>query len=558
MSNTYPSKQSFKKMQAMYGENRIIGTDYDERLAARCTNGCFVGKEREGVLCFKGIPFAKPPVGALRWKAPEAPEPSGEVREAYYFGKSPLQAPWYSELASCYPTGEDCLYLNVWADRDRSLKKPVMVFIHGGAYGYGGTSDPLYDGFNLVKAHPDVILVTIAYRVGVMGFIDFTDVEGSAGYEDSCNLGLLDQVQALRWIKENIAAFGGDPENITLFGESAGGGSVSVLPVMPAAKGFFRRVIAESGSISLTYSREEAKYFTRLFLKSSGARNMQELLALSEDQIYKANLPINEKNNFPVRDGRIVPEDLYAAYENGDSAWVDMMSGSNKDETRYWIGEMGGLFNYAVGIPALFENQCKLFDKTDSGRAKEYYKHGQGAACWRLTEFENDIIFRVPAQQQLLLHAKNGGKAYHYFWTFPSAHRNYGACHAVELSSVFNNLQETIFTGKNYSQELADEVQQMWINFAKTGDPSTKTHFWPEYSEDSRKTMVLGEEIYIKDNLLSRRTAIVDKLLKYKINGTYAKLDYSVPYVKTVAASSVLLTALAACSLICLIKNSRK
>ena len=543
MQGTYPKKKDIKRMRNLYGENRIIDGSFDEDCAARCANGVFVGRNREGVLSFKGIPFAKPPVGDLRWKAPEEPDPSAEVREAFFFGKSPVQAPWYSELASCYPTGEDCLYLNVWTAGDRSEKKPVMVFIHGGAYGYGGTADPIYDGQNFVKAHPDVILVTIAYRVGVMGFVDFSEVEGSEGYEDSCNLGLLDQIRALHWIRDNISSFGGDPDNVTLFGESAGGGSVSILPVMPAAKGLFRRVIAESGSIALTYSRKEAKPFTRLFMKETGARNMQDLLALSEDEIYKANLPINEKNNFPVRDGRIVPEDLYAAYERGDSAWAEMLCGTNKDETRYWIGEMGGLEIYAPAIPILFENQCRLFDSDDRKRAKEYYRHGEGEVWWRLTEFQNDIIFRVPAQKQLELHAKNGGKAYHYFWSFPSALKHYGACHAVELSSVFNNPQEKIYTGDSYSPELAAEVQQMWVNFAKYGDPSTDAHFWPVYSEDSRKTMELGTDIHVRENLYSRRTAIIERLLKYQINGNYGELDYSVPYVKVMAAALLLAAA---------------
>lgn len=554
MSRTDPKKSDYARMRALFGENRIIHGSYDKSLSAKCANGCYVGKEKDGILCFKGIPFARPPVGALRWKAPEAPENSDEIREAYYFGKSPVQAPWYSELASCYPTGEDCLYLNIWTARNRESKKPVMVFIHGGAYGYGGTSDPLYDGLNFVKANPEVLLVTIAYRVGVMGFIDFSEVDGSEGYEDSCNLGLLDQIRALQWIRENIASFGGDPDNITLFGESAGGGSVSVLPVMPTAKGLFRRVIAQSGSVALTFSREEAKQFTRLFLKKTGAGNMQELLALSEEDIYQANLPINEKNNFPVRDGRIVPEDLYAAYERGDSAWVEMICGTNRDECRYWIGEMGGIIPYAVGIPLLFENQCKLFEKADSEAAREYYDHGQGSVWWRLTEFENDIIFRVPAQQQLLLHAKNGGTAYHYFWTFPSAIPHYGACHAVELSSVFGNLQETIYTGKNINSALADEVQRMWVRFAMCGDPSTGSHLWPRYSVKSRKTMVLGEKISIKENLFSRRTAIIEKLLKYGINGNYAKLDFSVPYVKTLGTAFLSLLIFIIVLLILIIK----
>ena len=543
-------------MHALYGENKMITGDYDSTLAAVCDNGTFVGKEKEGVLIFKGIPFAAPPVGELRWKAPQPAAPSQEIREAYYFGKSPIQAPLNSEMASCYPNGEDCLYLNVWtatgsldADNTNTVStidaalRPVMVFIHGGAYGYGGTADPLYDGFNFVKAHPEVILVSIAYRIGIMGFIDFSNVHGSEGYEDSCNLGLLDQIEALRWIQRNIESFGGDPANVTLFGESAGAGSVSILPLMPIARGLFKRVIAESGSIALTYSREEAKLFTELFMKEAKAETMQDLLKLSQEEIWKINEPINDKNNFPVRDGRIIPEDLYEAYECGESIGVDMISGSNKDECRYWIGEMGGLAAYAAAIPVLFENHVMGFEAEDIAKAKQYYKHGQGEIHWRLTEFDNDLIFRVPAQEQLLLHSDNGGNAYHYFWTFPSAIKNYGACHAVELAFVFNNPEEKIFTGGNYSQELADEVQQMWVNFAKTGDPSTEKNKWPKYDSRTKQTLVFGEKIYVKENLLSRRTAIIKDLLKYRINGNYGALNFNIPYIWIVSIAGFLIIA---------------
>jgi len=517
-------------MRNMYGENRTITGPYDETLAVKCENGIFIGKNSEEIISYKGIPFAKPPIDGLRWKAPEAVTPSDEIREAYYFAKSPIQQPWYSELASCYYQSEDCLYLNIWKAKSAD-KLPVMVFIHGGAYGYGGTSDPIYDGHNLIKAHPDVILVTIAYRVGVMGFIDFSSVPGSEGYEDAPNLGILDQLEALRWIQKNISAFGGDPENVTIFGESAGGGSVSILPVIDAANGLFRRVIAQSGSVSLTYSKEECQPFTRKFLKETGATTMQELLALSSDDIYRANLSINESNNFPQRDGRLIPLDLYEAYRQKKNPNIDMICGTNKDECRYWIGEMGGLFNYAVAIPVLFENQCQRLSVEDVKLAKEYCTKAERLAYSRITEFENDIIFRVPAQAQLLLQSKAGGKTYHYFWTYPSAKKGFGACHAVELSSIFNNLQEKIYTGDNVNEALASEVQQMWVNFAKCGDPSTEKTHWPLYTEETKDTLMLGETTFIKNNLYSRRTAIIEKLIKYHINGSYAKLDFNIGYI---------------------------
>lgn len=534
MSTSLPKKKDLVRVLNLYGENKIIEGKYDSKLAVKCENGIFVGKEKNGILSYKGIPFALPPVGKLRWKKPAPVHKSNVVKEAYYFGKAPLQAPWFSELGSCYPNGEDCLYLNIWADKDKKEKKPVMVFIHGGAYGYGSTSDPMYDGQNFIEAHRDVILVTIAYRVSTMGFIDFSKVRGSEGYEDSCNLGLLDQVEALRWIQKNISAFGGDKNKVTVFGESAGGGSVSLLPIMECARGLFKRVIAESGSVALTYSKNECQEYTKMFLKITKCKNMEDLLKLTEDDILKANRTINNKNNFPQRDGRIIPFDCYKAYEEGKSQGVDMLMGTNKDECRYWIKETGGFPLYAAAIPLLLENQIKPFSKQDLESVEAYFNLSQGRNTWTITEFENDVIFRVPCQKQLELHAKNGGNSYHYFWTFPSSIRRSLACHAVELSSVFNNPNETIYAGSNYDQELAKEVQQMWVNFAKTGDPSTKKHKFPKYNSDNKVTMILGREIRVEKDLYLERTRLCEDYLKYYINGNYSKLSLNTPYFKKI------------------------
>ena len=208
------AKTSAKEtIRASFGVNgRLIG-EYDPALAAECVNGTFVGKLSGGVTVFKGIPFAKPPVGGLRWKRPEPVGPDDGVYEAYYNGKSPIQTEWTTEQASYYPQGEDCLYLNIWADTSREDKeKTVMVFFHGGSYGWGGTADPLYDGQRFVAANPDIVLVTVGYRTGLMGFVDLSYLKGGEEYPDAPNLGILDQIEALRWIRDNIRAFGGDNE----------------------------------------------------------------------------------------------------------------------------------------------------------------------------------------------------------------------------------------------------------------------------------------------------------------------------------------------------------
>ena len=325
-----------KSIRESWGENRPVTDGFDPSLAARCDNGTFIGTRTDDVLVFRGIPFACPPVGELRWKKPlPAPENDG-IFEAKYNGRSPIQTEWATERASYYPQGEDCLYLNVWtAAEPQTEGKTVMVFIHGGSYGWGGTADPLYDGKNLIRAHPEIVLVTIAYRIGIMGFVDFSAVPGSEAYPDAPNLGLWDQIEALRWIRRNIGAFGGDREKVTVFGESAGGGSVSLLPFIPEAKGLFRRVIAESGSVALTYSKEECQDFTRRLMKAAGAENMNDLLLLSEEELMQVNEQVNFYNNFPQRDGVLIPEDPYTPYQEGHTTDADILIGTNADESNY-------------------------------------------------------------------------------------------------------------------------------------------------------------------------------------------------------------------------------
>ncbi|MBO6096072.1 MAG: carboxylesterase family protein, partial [Bacteroidales bacterium] len=243
-------EQARAQIRAQWGENRrITGDDYDKSLAVKCINGTFVGRKEDGIIAFKGIPFVgAQPVGQYRWKAPVDYVPDAGVYEAYYNGKSPCQAENISERGSLYVQGEDCLYLDIWkADEASDRKKPVMVWIHGGAFEMGGTVDPGGDCHSFVEENPEVIVVAIEYRLGVFGFFHLSHLPDGKDYPDAQNLGLMDQMMALKWVHENIAAFGGDPENVTIWGESAGAGSVTLLPLVKGSHAYFRRIIAESG-----------------------------------------------------------------------------------------------------------------------------------------------------------------------------------------------------------------------------------------------------------------------------------------------------------------------
>ena len=532
------------RVRDSYGVNQLITGEYDAALSAKCHNGIFVGKSESDVLAFRGIPFAKPPVGELRWKAPEAAEDCTDVFEAYYNGKSPIQTEWPSEQASYYPQGEDCLYLNLWKNQtDPTEKKPVMVFFHGGAYGWGGTVDPLYDGRNFVTKQSDIILVTVGYRTGLMGFVDLSYLEGGEDFPDAPSLGLLDQIEALRWVQKNISAFGGDPDNVTIFGESAGGGSASLLPIIPQAKGLFRRAIAESGSVVLTFSKEECRDFTRRLIREAGTKKMSDLMALSEEQLQKINEAVNSYNNFPQRDGRLIPVDPYLPYEEGATKDVDILIGTNSEEMNYWIGEVGGVIPFRFTIPIKYENDLRLLNHEEKQRVKRFMSVMKGHSMFRMARFYDELMFRLPAVAQAEAHAEHGGKAYMYLWTIPSTITMRNACHAVELAYVFGNREETIYTGQVADEKISDTIMQMWTNFARTGNPSTDQVIWERYNGTKRATMILSETPHLQDDPLSGRRKLLFPLLKHMINPSYADLDYNVPFVKKVIAGGAALLA---------------
>ncbi|MCR5079408.1 MAG: carboxylesterase family protein [Bacilli bacterium] len=538
---------SKQEMQLLYGENKVLEENIDPEHSVSCHNGTFIPKINGDVSCFMGIPFALPPVGERRWKKPEPLPNSDKIYEAYYNGKSPIQTLSHSERASCYPQSEDCLYLNIWNNHaDKTPNKPIMVFIHGGSYGWGGTVDPLYDGFNFVSLHPDIILITIAYRTGIMGFIDLSYLKGGEDFRDSPNLGIYDQIEALRWVKNNGKAFGGDIDNVTIFGESAGGGSVSILPIVKEAKGLFRRVIAESGSLSLTYSKSECKVLTDKLIESAKTDSMEDLMKFTEGDIKELNESLNDFNNFPMRDGKLIPFDPYLPYKEGYTKDIDMLFGTNANEMNYWIGELGGLFQYSLGMPIKYKADLNFVDEKDRPNVKEFMRHCHGNKVARISEFYNEIMFRLPAIVQADGHSNNGGNMYMYYWKEESKIPLYKACHAVELAYVFYNIEDTIYTGKPADEALARSVSDMWAAFAKTGNPSIEGLSWERYDEANRKTMVIKkDDVHMEEDVLSKQREYLTPIVPYMINPGYANLNLDMSlFSKTTSVISASLYAI--------------
>ncbi len=418
--------------------------------------------DRAGMLSFLGLPYAAPPVGARRFAPPQPPAPWSDVRDATAPGPTAPQSYPVGPLADLLPTviipGEDYLNLNVWTG-GLDGARPVMVFIHGGAFTSGSGVIPTYDGTRF--ARDGVVLVTINYRLGADGFLWFG--------EGTPNLGLLDQLAALEWVRENIHAFGGDPGNVTVFGESAGAMSVCTLLAMPAAAGLFRRAIAQSGAARCVISPRTATLIgTRLAEILGTDASRAAIAAVPEPQLLQAQSQLGEEviadlrperwgdvaRNLmpfePVVDGTLLPVPPSDAIRAGVASDVDVLIGTNTDEAN--------LFYVPAGA-AVSAREAMLAMTSD--------------------------FYLKPALE--LAEDHHGSFVYEFAWRSPAFDGALGACHALELPFVFDTLDDPGYApvlGRRPPQPVADAVHRAWVAFAATGDPG-----WPPYEPDSRLTM---------------------------------------------------------------------
>ena len=493
------------KARANYGVNKpITEGNYDKSLAVKCINGTFVGKKTDDIIAHKGIPFVgKQPVGELRWKAPVGYAADDGIYEAYYNGKSPIQLEDMSEAGSVYVQGEDCLYLNIWraqpAAGEAVEKKPVMVWIHGGGYMMGGTADPTYDCHNLAQENPDVIFCSIEYRLGVFGYLHLSHLPDGGDYPDAQNLGPMDQMMALKWIHENISGFGGDPDNVTVFGESAGAGSVSTLLLIEGSQKYIKRIIAESGVCSITVSTEDGIANTNEFMEALGCKTVSDLMNVETDKLLFQSSILGLRVG-PERDGKYLPVDLYEAYANGAAKDIEILHGCNKDEMDYFVFLMG---------PEIFEmwaadrrpRKIEKLPEEEKALALAYRDSVEGEEYEKDSKLFSQLWFNAPHIRLSEEQVKGGGKSFTYFFT-PEAARPYMHCgHATELAGIFNHSDDTYFTGRAFDKTFSKTMRQMWVQFARTGDPSLsadispdgKAHEWPAYDTENKYVMIFDE-----------------------------------------------------------------
>ncbi|GAC1304160.1 MAG: carboxylesterase family protein [Mucilaginibacter sp.] len=381
----------------------------------RVEGGLIAGQKSEtsDVVAFKGVPFAAPPVGELRWKAPQPVQPWSGVKKCDAFGPSPMQAkpaPFmvYTRefLIPEEPISEDCLYLNVWAKPRAAVKKPVFVWIYGGGFSSGGTAVPIYDGEAMAKK--GIIFVSVNYRVGILGFMAHPELTKESPYKASGNYGLLDQVAALRWVKKNIAAFGGDPDNITIAGQSAGSMSVNCLVASPLAKGLFNKAIAESGSLMVPNPMLKSSDLLGAeqqgvkLAASAHAASLTELRALPAAQLLKLQGRFS-----PIVDGYVLPEPIPQIFAEGKENRVPLLIGWNADEA----------FVSGFKKKDEFIKQAKEQYGADAEEFLKYYPAGTDEEAARSQiKLSRDMMFAVSGYKWAGLQGAKGGRPVYVYY----------------------------------------------------------------------------------------------------------------------------------------------
>ncbi|QKZ15747.1 carboxylesterase/lipase family protein [Spirosoma sp. KUDC1026] len=443
---------------------------------------------------YRGIPFAAPPVGALRWKAPQPVKPWSGVRKCDAFGPSPMQgtpAPfsmWSEEfLIPKAPISEDCLYLNVWTGAKASTAKlPVVVWIYGGGFGSGGSAVPIYDGE--ATAQKGVIFVSINYRVGPFGFFAHPELTKESGHDASGNYGLLDQIAGLQWVKQNIAAFGGDPNNVTIAGQSAGSMSVNCLVASPLGKGLFNKAIAESGaSFGRNYpSRQEAEENGLNVMKALGASSLAELRAKPADEILKKAQALRG----PIIDGYVLPKSVSNIFADGQQNRVALLTGWNEDE---------GLLNGPIKNAADFRQQAEQRYGNQAAKFLILYPASTDAeANQSQMNLARDQIFGMPNYTWANIQSEQGQPTYVYRFTrkVPATgeYVKYGAFHTGEVPYAYGNLDFVNRPWESVDRELASTMSTYWVNFIKTGNPNgSSLPKWLLYTPKKKEIMVFGK-----------------------------------------------------------------
>ena len=457
--------------------------------------GLISGTLEDSVHIFKGIPFAAPPVDELRWREPQPVKPWADTLACVAFGASPIQNDpkpfmmWSQEfITPAKPLSEDCLFLNVWtAAKSPDEKRPVLVWIHGGAFLSGSGACPVYDGEGLAKA--GVVYVTINYRLGVFGFMAHPELTAESEHESSGNYGLMDQVAALQWIKNNIAAFGGDPSRVTIAGQSAGSIAVQALVATPLAKGLFQGAIAESGAMTGRPSTplSEAEKTGATLSKKINSESIEALRKLSADSLLSLANTLPFGSFFPVVDGYVLPADVKSIFQNKQHNDVPVLAGWVTGDADLVLRDIQSPAQFKASAQTRYGNRSseflKLFPSEDEPSTKASQRKlallqfaGYPARAWALSNQHNTYVYEFT-----------------YVPTDKPGFPNYGAFHTSEVPFALRTLKHWDRPWVEADRQVEAYMSSYWINFVKTSDPNGKgLPEWKRYQAASGNVQELG------------------------------------------------------------------
>jgi para-nitrobenzyl esterase len=464
--------------------------------------GLVQGVAQDGLTVYTGLPFASPPVGDLRWRPPQPVAKWEGIRTAEKFAPGCIQ-----QMGGPPPSGmsEDCLYLNVWTPA-RSPKDhlPVLVWIYGGGFNAGATSIPVHSGDKLARR--GVVLVTIAYRVGTLGFFAHPDLSAESPHRVSGNYGLLDMIAGLQWIQRNISAFGGDPKRVTIFGESAGGIAVSMLCASPLAKGLFHGAISQSGGSFGPFSKipspgenmrvlADAETSGAEFAKSAGVESLRDLRALSAERILEAARK-QRGMAWPIVDGWVIPDDQYRLYEAGRFNDTPILVGYNSDE---------GLSFSPGRNPDEYVAGVRKRYGPFADRLLEAYPAASDTVPKTARDLARDSAFGWHTWSWALLQSQHGKSKvfYYYFDQHPeypvdSPQAGHGSPHGIDVPYVFEHLEESRRPITTEDRRISDAMAAYWTNFAKRLDPNgSGVPAWPAFSDKNPAVMYLANSPHL-------------------------------------------------------------
>ena len=465
------------------------------------------------IISFKGIPFAAPPVGPLRWKAPQPVSPWQGIKDCSRFSASPMQpkpAPfsmWSSEfLIPEEPISEDCLYLNVWtSSTTKNKKKPVLVWIYGGGFSSGGSACPIYDGEAL--ARKDIVVVSINYRVGIFGFFAHPGLKEDG--EQSGNFGLLDQIAALKWIRENIQSLGGDPNQVTIAGQSAGAMSVNALVASPLAAGLFNKAIAQSGAnfTGTNPTKAIAEAEAQQTLKSFGAGSLEALRKMDAETLLKKGAGMRR----PYVDDYVLPDQIDLIFKAGKQNKVALLHGWNEDEGLVF----GGLKNATDFVNDL----RKTYGRNADFLIGAYRAAYDTEAAQAQLDMARDQVFGLQGYLWLKEQARQQLPVFAYRFTrivpAEGEYKKFKAFHTGEVPYAFNNLGFVKRPWQATDHQLANNMSDYWVNFVKSGNPNGKgLPEWPAFDNISKKMMVLDENVNSKKMPDAERLELLWKIMQ--------------------------------------------